>query len=160
MGQALYALPLREGKFLPCRSSALIWFPIEIMWVICRLTSLLSLRSCQTGCGILGILIFSVSSGSEPFMICALVKVLYWSQSLPWLPTWGVAHLLAENCWGHKLDIQRCDDTLSWATLALGSTSLLESLRCTFQVSYPWYCLHFAPSKATGSVLLRGFVWI
>ena len=120
----------------------------------------LSQRSCQTGCGILGRLILSVRSVLELLVIRSLVKVIYWSQALPCIPTWDAVHLLVDYYWGLKLDSQRCDDTLSWATLVLGSNSLLGRLCIPCQINYSWYCLRFAVRKATGSSLLWIFILI
>ena len=130
------------------------------MLVNCCLTASQSWRSCWTGCVIAGRLILSVSSGLDLLMMCALMNFPYLFQAFPWLHTWPVIHLLADDYWGSNLDIQRCDGTLSRATLALGSTSLLERLRFPCQVSYSWSCLHFVAYKATGKAILRSSILI
>ena len=93
-------------------------------------------------------------------MICALVKVPGWSQSLTWLPTWYAVNLLADDCWGHKLDIQRFDDTLSWAILALGSNSLMGRWSPHCLVIFSWFCLCFKARRSTGSDLLQSSILI
>ena len=123
------------------------------MLVNCRLMDSLSRRIFQTGCGIMGRIILFVSPILELLMMCALAKVLDWEQSFPWLPTWTDVHLLTEDCWGHNLDIQNCDETFYWTTLALGRTSILGRLHLPCWESYSWYCLIFTLHKATGSAL-------
>ena len=93
-------------------------------------------------------------------MIHALVKVPGWSQAFSWTLTWDVVHLLAENLWGNKLDIQRCDNNLSWVTLAFGSTSLLMRWNHPCQLSCSLFNLHFVALKSTGSALLRSSILI
>ena len=102
----------------------------------------------------------SVSSGLELLTMNTLLKIPYWSQALPWLPTWTAVHLLADYCWGNKLYIQMCDYTLSWAKLALVSTSLLGRLSHPCQVNCSWFCLRFVVCKAAGSALLWSSVLI
>ena len=119
-----------------------------------RLTASHCRRSCWTGCGIAGRLILSVGSESKPLMMRALETVLGLFQVLLWITTWSVVHLPVEDWWGNTLEIQRWDDTLSWETLAIGSTSLLWRWRRPFQVSWSSFCLHFVALKATDSALL------
>ena len=124
------------------------------------LTVSLYRKSHQTGCVIVGRLIMFITSILELLMMYLLVKVPYLSQALNWIATWYAVHLIAGDCWGHILNIQRCDDTLSWATITLGSTSLLGRLSLPCQESYSWYCLSFTAHNNTCSALLRIFILI
>ena len=130
------------------------------MLVNCRLMDSLSRRIFQTGCGIMGRIILFVSPILELLIMCALAKVPDWEQSFPWLPTWNDVHLLTEDCWGHNLDIQNCDETFYWTTLALGRTSILGRLHLPCWESYSWYCLSFTAHNNTCSALLRSFILI
>ena len=125
-----------------------------------RLTASPSRRIRQTGCGIMGRLIFSAGWLSNLLMMHALVKAPGWSQDFPWIPTWDVIHLIVDYCWGYALDTQICDDTLSWVTLALGSISILGRWRCPCQVSFSLFHLDFAAHKAKGSALLWSSILI
>ena len=120
-----------------------------------HLTFSLSQRSCRTVCGIAGRTILSVGSGSNPLMMHALVKVPSLSQAFLWLPNSDVVHLISDDYWGNLMHIKRCDDMLSWATLEIGSTSLLGRLCCPFQVSSYLLCLNFVELKAICSAVLR-----
>ena len=55
------------------------------------------------------------------------------------------------------MDIQMCDDNLSWATLAIGINSLLKWWICTYQVKFSLFSFRFffIASKSTGSALLQ-----
>ena len=68
--------------------------------------------------------------------------------------------MIADDLWKNKMYIQRCDDTLSWATLALGSNSILGRWLRPCHVSYSWSRLRFVARKTTGSVLLRRSILI
>ena len=124
------------------------------------LTASLYHRSSQTGCVISGIIILSVGSVSKLLMMHALVKVPGWYQDLPWIHTWDGIHLLKDDYWVHTLDIQRCDDTLYWTTLSLGSTSLRVRWRLPCHVSCHLFSLRLVARKATCSALLRSYVLI
>ena len=91
----------------------------------------------------------------------ALAKIPGLYQALLWITTWASIHLLVDNCWGHNMDIQRCDYTISWATLVIGITYLLVRWRLPCQVSCSWFCLRFVVRKAIDSALLRRciFIW-
>ena len=130
------------------------------MFTGCRLMDSLSRRSFQTGCEIAGVLIRSVGSGSKPLVMRALVKFPGLYQDLPFIPTWAAVHLLAYDFLGHTMDIQRSDDTLYCATLALGSISLLGRWFFPCQVSCSWFLLHFISLNATGSALLQSSILI
>ena len=126
----------------------------------CRLKASLYWSICQTWCGIAGTIILSVGLVSNTLMMRALAKVPGWSQAFPWLPPWDVVKILSDYWLRHTLDIQRCDDTLSWATLVLGCTSELGTWRCPYQVICYLLLLWFFAHKATGSALLRRSILI
>ena len=93
-------------------------------------------------------------------MMCVLVKVLYWSQDFPWIPTWVILHLIAVNWLGNILDTQRRDDTLYWVKLAIVSTSILGRWRSPYKVMFQILDLHFVACKSTGSYLLQKSILI
>ena len=127
------------------------------MLVNLHLMESLSRRSCRTGCGIVGIIILSISSGLDLLMMRALEKVPDWYPDFPWIPSRTNVHMLEEYCWGHNLE---CNDTLYCAKIALRCTSILGRLRFTCQVSSYWYRLSFTTRKATGSAILWNSILI
>ena len=90
----------------------------------------------------------------------ALVKVPGLSQDLTWLTNWCVVHLLAEDFLGSTLYIQWCDDTLSWAILALVGAYLLCMWCFPCLVIFYFSPLYFVARKATGSAVLQSSILI
>ena len=88
-------------------------------------------------------------------MMCVLVKSPAWYQALTCLPDWAVVHLLADDFWGHIMDLQSCDDNLSWAQLVLVSNSLLGRWVHPCQVSCSLLCFPFVARNVTGSDILQ-----
>ena len=138
----------------------MIWVAIGRIFVGFLLMDLPSRINCQNGYEITESLILSVGSGSKLLMMITLSVVPCWSQALTYLPTWAVSHLLEECFWVYTLETQRCDDSLSWVTPALGSPYLLGRCISPCQVSCSLFFFCFVVRKATGSALLRSSILI
>ena len=160
MGRYLYSLPLRKWLSWNFWPWYLIWVVIGRMLAGFHLMDSLYWRSRQTGCVITGILILYIGSGSKLMIVLSLVKVTGWSQALPWLSTLDFIHLLEYDFWVYILDIQRCNDTLSWETLSLGSTYLMGRWRHPWWVSFSLFIFRLVTPKSVGSALLQRYILI